>query len=263
MSTHMLDAFGLLQDYEALRFESGKRGQMLRKLLETRESKPGTDVYSPDPQLDGSEEAVASPSIVMAPRKWECGEFSVVAERDVAKVRDAIEAFEELENAAVGRLRDDHDVATWHITSARSRLAEEKRLSFGRPQLIPRKVMHESSWCDFGDQGQALFRIFPQGDGSAKPNAATIFSWVRKAMDASFTFTLCIGSSLRTAPRLWQAGRIHYRMDVSWTEIAAMLLTSVDGSLNIRLQVLQWHQPGTTDLEAAVGEAAMQVGVCA
>lgn len=261
MSTHMLDAFGLLQEYESLRFESGKRGQMLKKLLELRENRPGTDVYSPDPQLEGSTEVPLSPSIAMAPRRWECGEFSVVAARDVAKVREAIGAFEELENAAVGRLRDDHNAATWHISSARSRLAEEKRLSFGRPQLIPKKVMHESSWFAFGDKGQALFRMFPHGDGSAKPNSATIFAWVKKAMDASFTFTLCIGSSLRTAPRLWQAGRIHYRVDVSWTEVAAMLLTSVDGSLDIRLQVLQWHQPGATDLDAIVREAAMQVGV--
>merc|ERR1740130_1748040 len=84
----------------------------------------------------------------------------------------------------------------------------------------------------------------------------TIFLWMARAPGVSFSFNLLLGRAEReereaesiggaffaTAPRIWQADMVHYRMDICWSEVAAVLTDmAAEDSLDFTINVLQWH----------------------
>lgn len=193
----------------------------------------------------------------MDPNNWEEGEFSCVAGRDIDKLREVIESLQAIEGDAASRLQDEQVCVTWHVTEARKRIADEKRMSNRRLQLSAKRVLVESPWLKFGNLGSVIFRFYPRGDGSALTGGSTIFLWMAKTPGVSFSFNLQFGRSdvrsprkgsdsagtiFATAPRLWQADMVHYRMDVSWSEVSAVLADlSHEECLDLSINVLQWH----------------------
>lgn len=212
----------------------------------------------------------------MDPGNWEEGEFSPVAGRDIPKLCEVIESLQAIEGDAAARLRDEEVRVVWHLADARKRLTDERRLAHGRPQLAPKRVLVESPWLEFGNLGSVVFRFYPRGDGSALTGGATIFMWMARAPGISFSFHLqlgraqarCdeaedVGAVFATAPRLWQSEMVHYRMDVCWSEVAAVLMDlAPQERLDITLRVLQWHvirPPGQDPVEATLLPGAPRV----
>jgi len=193
----------------------------------------------------------------MQPNNWEAGDFTTIAARDIEAFREVIKSLQEIECDATTRLRDEEVTVAWHIIDARKRFADERRLAHGRVQLTPKRVLVESPWLNFGNLGSVIFRLYPRGDGSALSGGATIFLWMARAPGVSFSFNVQMcrassreddrsrgsGAAFATAPRLWQADMVHYRMDVCWSEVAAVLndLGAAD-PLELTLNVLQWHK---------------------
>jgi len=262
LSSHLMEAIGLREQYEHLRVESGRRRQALEWLLRTRDSVPGA--YSinlrshsvpTSPRPHGRDEfpgdtavfaSIAEPDIVVpstGPRNWDKGEFWPVKGRDVPKLMEAISSLAHTEGTAAVRLQDQEVCASWNLANATKKLAEERIHPVSGPQLVPRRVLVESPWLKFGEFSRVAFRVYPHGDGTAQPGNATVFVWMAHPPGLSFTFNLRIEDTLSTAPRLWQATMIHYRMDLRWCQLSQALKNNDYNSLKMVLQVLQWHGP--------------------
>lgn len=267
VSAHMLEAFGLRDEYERLRVTSLRRRAALQKLLEVRDSVPSCHMVSRSISARSStakasqgEACIATDAekrARMMPNNWEEGEFTPIAGRDVAKLAKVIESLQAIEGDAAARLQDDEVRVTWRILDARKLLADERRLAHGRLSLSPKRVLMESPWLTFGNLGSLIFRIYPRGDGSALSGGATVFMWMARTPGVSFSFNLELGRAARqqeggklepsgtcfaTAPRLWQADMVHYRMDICWSEVAALLTDmTAEERLDITFNVLQWH----------------------
>lgn len=260
LSTHLMEAIGLREEYEHLKYESSRRRQALEWLLRTRDSVPGAYSINLRPRSADSATghggsvmqpcfaSVAEPDLLVpstGPQDWDKGEFWPVKSRDVPKLCDAINKLHQMEGTATVRLQDQAVFTTWRLTNSRRRLAEERRARVGGNRLIPKRVLMESNWLKFGQFSKVAFRLYPCGDGTAQPGNSTVFIWMEHPPGLSFTFNLRIGDTLSTAPRLWQATMIHYRMDLRWTQLCTAL-TFQEGApetLIITLQVLQWHGP--------------------
>jgi len=267
LSSHLMEAIGLREEYEHLRFESCRRRQALEWLLRTRDSVPGPYSINLRPKASPAEQAaeivphpcfssVAEPDLVVpstGPQDWDKGEFWPVKTRDVPKLFEAISKLAHMEGTAAVRLQDQEVFATWRLANARKRLAEDRNSRPGPPRLIPRRVLVESPWLKFGEFSKVAFRIYPCGDATAQPGNTTVFVWMAHPPGLSFTFNLRIGETLSTAPRLWQATMIHYRMDLRWAQLSSALAAH-DGSdsLGITLQVLQWHGPEENPADSSV-----------
>lgn len=182
------------------------------------------------------------------PQSWEHAghaqqKLPQVAAHDISELHKVIESLQEMEAMVAARLHDEELSAVWRLGEARRRLSEERRLMVGRPQLLPRRLLVESPWINFGELGRILFRFYPSGDGSASLDSASVFLWMARPPAMPFNFHLRLGT-FSTAPRLWQASAVHYRVDVAWSEVAAALLSlGSEGSLVISVRVLQWHLP--------------------
>lgn len=278
----MLEAFGLRDEYERLRISSMRRRAALQKLLEVRESVPSCHIASRSASSQASNTKTSQGEACVAidaeqrtrmnPNNWEDGEFTPVAARDVDKLRDVIASLQSIEGDATTRLRDEDARVTWHIEGARKRLTDERRLAHGRSQLTPKRVLVESPWLKFGSLGSIIFRMYPKGDGTALPGGVTIFLWMARAPGISFSFNVELGRASRwqsgkcesagsffaTAPRLWQADMVHYRMDINWSEVGALLLDmNAEESLDLALNVLQFHVIQSPE-ELAVSVAASE-----
>jgi hypothetical protein len=189
----------------------------------------------------------------MDPFNWEEGEFSPITGRDAAAIRQVIQSLEALESDAAMRLRDRQVRIPWRIADARRRLADERRLANGSLDLVPKRVMLESSWLPFSEHGTVMFRIYPYGDASAYAGGTTVFMWMARVPGISFNFNLQLRRgagnennddhiAISTAPRLWQADMCHYRMDIAWSEVSALLSDLKAGEyLEFAINVLQWH----------------------
>lgn len=276
LSAHLMEAIGLREEYEHLKYESGRRRQALEWLLRTRDTVPGPysinlrprsaspkpgeaalEATSPDggaPVIKDCFSSVVEPDVVVpstGPQDWDQGEFWPVKTRDVPKLCEAINKLSSLEGTAAVRLQDQEVFATWRISNARHRLSEERHPRVGGPQVVPRKLMLESKWLKFGQFSKVSFRLFPRGDATAEPGNTTIFVWMEHPPGLSFTFNLRIGENLSTAPRLWQATMIHYRMDLRWSQFStAFALDEGTDQVMITLQVLQWHGPEENPAES-------------
>lgn len=262
LSTHLMEAIGLREEYENLKVESSRRRQALEWLLRTRDSVPGPYSINLKPKAEAAPQqpcfsSVAEPDLVVVstgPKDWDKGEFWPVKTRDVPKLCDAITKLAHMEGTAAVRLQDQEVFATWRLANARRRLAEEQTRSFGPPQLIPRRILVESPWLKFGEFSQVAFRLYPHGDATAQKGNTTVFLWMAHPPGLSFTFNLRIGDTLSTAPRLWQATMIHYRMDLRWSQLSSALSVQdgVPDALSITLQVLQWHGPEENPADSGV-----------
>mmetsp|Transcript_60501 Transcript_60501/g.157195 ORF Transcript_60501/g.157195 Transcript_60501/m.157195 type:complete len:617 (+) Transcript_60501:87-1937(+) len=267
LSAHLMEAIGLREEYEHLRFESGRRRQALEWLLRTRDSVPGPYSINLRPKASSAEQAeiaaqpcfssVAEPDLVVpstGPGDWDKGEFWPVKSRDVPKLFEAISKLAHMEGTAAVRLQDQEVFATWNLANARKRLADDHYPRPGVLRLVPRRVLVESSWLKFGEFSKVAFRVYPCGDGTAQPGNTTVFVWMAHPPGLSFTFNLRIGDTLSTAPRLWQATMIHYRMDLRWAQLSTALSTQDGASdtLSITLQVLQWHGPEENPADSSV-----------
>mmetsp|Transcript_22012 Transcript_22012/g.40037 ORF Transcript_22012/g.40037 Transcript_22012/m.40037 type:complete len:587 (+) Transcript_22012:56-1816(+) len=249
LSTYMLEAVGLREKYEQLRRDAVHSQAALKKVLEARNALPGSPEVSRSVALWPATHRTQQGD---KGEYWEKGDFCPVATHDISKINEVITSLEELEDAAITRLEDCPVFVTWSLTSAKSRIATEKRIVYGRPQLIPKRLLVESQWLLFGDLGKVIFRLYPCGDGSASEGQATIFLWMSRPPGISFTFNLSLVESgsqeadtkaqLWSAPRLWQAHEVHYRLDLGWSEVAAVLLDmEAEKCLDVTIRVLQWH----------------------
>eukprot|EP00927_Polykrikos_kofoidii_P039230 TRINITY_DN33660_c0_g1_i1.p1 TRINITY_DN33660_c0_g1~~TRINITY_DN33660_c0_g1_i1.p1 ORF type:complete len:523 (-),score=71.31 TRINITY_DN33660_c0_g1_i1:194-1762(-) len=277
VSAELLQSFGMREEYERLRFESRRQRELLEKLLKTRDSIPGihTDFETPSltsgGSLTGASVGIGLKAAV-GPRDWQKGEYCLVAGHDVPKLREAIESLAQIETLACMRLQDEGNAVCWCLANASKLVAEERRLAAGRPTLLPRRVLLESPWLQFGDIGdigwQVAFRLLPRGDGASAQDDATIFVWMAAPPPISFSFCVRVASSTAsaraggrggscakatepndsgvvcTAPRLWRADAAHYRVDVSWTELQGVLMDMAsrdERDMELSLLVLQWH----------------------
>jgi hypothetical protein len=179
------------------------------------------------------------------PQDWDKGEFWPVKGRDVPKIMEAINALSHMEGTAQVRLQDQEVCATWELKNALKNLSEDRGSNISGHQIVPRRVMLDSPWVKFGEFSKVSWRVYPHGDATAQPGNCTVFIWMAHPPGLSFTFNLRIGDSMSTAPRLWQATMIHYRMDLRWSQVCQALeaVDKKNGSLRFVLQVLQWHGP--------------------
>lgn len=243
LSVRMLEGFGLREEYEQLRLEAAKRAANLKKILAARDRRPGAASFNMyrrqfiDPMSAEDE---------IGPRRWEAGDFVPISDSHMPELRNAIATFEALAGETDARLRDDATCASWYIVGACAKISEEKHLGDDAVEILPRRVVLESRWTEFTERCNVLFRLFPQGDATATPGFATVFVWLSEAPEDAFTFSILIGDgAVCMAPRLWQTGRLHYRVEVSWGDLEGRLRQMVGGEdcLSITLQVLQWHAP--------------------
>jgi len=231
----MLDAFGLRGEYEGLFFESANDRAMLEQVLAARDRVPNR---SPP----------AGPTAA-APEEWHRGKFCFLADRDIPKLREAMDALAQLENTVAMRLQDEGATVTFRITGAARRMAEERCPAIGGPTWRPRRVLLESPWLRFMDIGEVGFRVLPHGDANAGKGYATIFVWMRKPPPVSFTFCVHVGATgtggaTSTAPRVWCGDVSHYRLTISWTQIEAVFSAMEERDeqdLDVALVVVQWH----------------------
>jgi len=259
MSGELLEAFGLREEYERLRTESRRRRSLLEQLLKARDSVPGSRSLGTTAMaskgVNAATLAAVGSTFAAKPEDWQKGDYCLVAARDVPKIQEAIDSLVQIEDLAAIRLQDEGATVTWTLPSAAKQLCQERRLAVGRPMLLPRKVMAESTWLRFLDIGQVAFRLLPQGDGSSSEDDATLFVWMAAPPPVSFTFTIRIGVDLAgstidgtftSAPRLWRCDALHYRVDFAWSQMQVALMALADlgtDDLEIDLVVLQWHGP--------------------
>lgn len=284
VSCHMLEAFGLRDEYERMQVTSERTRAALQKLLEVRDSVPGEALFLGRSFARASSHISAKTSVGeasvssdaekrarMDPSDWEEGEFSPVTGRDAKKLWEVVESLQSIEDDAATRLRDEKVSVTWYLANARKRFTDERRLAHGRSQLTPKKVLVESPWLEFGNLGSLVFRVYPRGDAMCLDGGTTVFLWMARAPGVSFSFNLLLGRAEReereaesiggaffaTAPRIWQADMVHYRMDICWSEVAAVLTDmAAEDSLDFTINVLQWHIIRPPEVTLRPGEAS-------
>lgn len=250
-SSQMLDAVGLRDSYERLKFESGRRKVALEWLLRTRDSVPGAQsihLHPPDTEIVPVEPDVQTLIAVEPPlgnpSNWDKGEYCPIVGRDMPKVREALQSFKQLEGITLARLNDDEACTVWNIADARGRMADQIGSAISGIQLVPKAVLVESPWMRFGESGRIAFRVYPGGDATARPSSATVFAFMSRPPGLSFTFVLRLGKSLSTAPRLWMSSKTNYRLDLGWVLVEKELLAhSPDEKFPLTLYVVQWHGP--------------------
>lgn len=278
VSAHMLEAFGLRDDYEKLQFTSSRSRAALQNILEVRESVPGATAVKRRLSRPSSARVSGSERTLIDATNWERGDFIPVATRDVPELRNLLQSLQAIEGDATVRLNDAPTRVVWRIPDSRKKMAEERTLAHGRTLLLPRKVLVESGWLNFSNIGSIVFRFYPNGDGSTDDEASTIFLWMSSTPGISFSFNIHlgrarlldkgkyerVGEAFTSAPRLWQASMVHYRMEVSWSEIGATLLNLAENEcIEFALQVLQWHMISpppqeNTDEQALVAQQASE-----
>jgi len=251
ISSKMMEALGLRQEYSQLKTQSSSAKQSLQRLLEARDSVGST--------LELSAHACCGVADLL---KWQRGQFFPVADKHMTELRRLLESFKVLEDAARERLRDKEAFVVWHLRHI-DNLAEMRSFLSGCPDFLPRRLLVESPelTCygmddEVSDEGlgtQAVFRLYPCGDSMACEESMTVYIWLEPAPSKNFAFDFVVGPYCRTSPRLWKVGQARHRLDVQWCDVQRSLeaIDHESACLDVKLQILQWFPAVNTDATAA------------
>mmetsp|Transcript_49001 Transcript_49001/g.116567 ORF Transcript_49001/g.116567 Transcript_49001/m.116567 type:complete len:392 (+) Transcript_49001:52-1227(+) len=247
ISSQMMEALGLREDYAQLRTQSSNAKHSLQRLLVVRDSLPSRS------GMPVSKRPCCGVADLL---KWQKAQFFPVADKHISQLHQLIESFAQLEEAARERLRDKEAYVSWRLASAVDRLSEFRLYPSGNPDFLPRRAMVESpelSCHGMNGEGDddltvAVFRVYPAGDAMAAEDNMSVYIWLDPPPLKNFAFDVAVGTSCRTTPRLWKAGQRRHRLDVPWSGVQRSLEGSTSSSsMEIKLQILQWFPLVNTD----------------